>query len=356
MKCIAVLSSINDPGKDIGMKTLRSVLFFVSLLVIMMPACSGGATSTPQPPTERSVQAEPPTSPPEPTAVPPTQRPAPTETLQILFDDFTYFKQDEMTANDWIIRSGSGWPGVRDATFRSENVSFVDDPDQSVNRLLRMTSSTDGTSRNTYQTQICHQRKYLEGTYAARVRFNDEPVSGMDGDQVVETFYTITPYRQALDPNYSEMDYEYLPNGGWGGPDLTFYVTTWETVQIEPWNADNTSNSTQGSLAGWHTFVTQVTGGTVRYYVDGTLMAEHGGSYYPDAPMSINFNLWFIDGGLIQSQGVREYQEDIDWVFHEAGALLTPEEVIAKVSELRNSSVKFQDTVLPGTQASPCDL
>jgi hypothetical protein len=291
------------------------------------------------------------------TSVPVTTLPESTGTpSQILFDDFTYSTIDEMTANGWIVRSGSGWPGVSGATFRSENVSFVDYPDQTGNRLLRMTSSTDGTSENTYQTQVCHQRKYLEGTYAARVRFSDEPVSGSDGDQIVQTFYTITPYIRPFAPDYSEMDYEYLPNGGWGGPELAFHVTTWETVQIEPWDADNTGNSVQGSLAGWHTLVTQVTGGTVRYFVDGELITQHGGEFYPDAPMSINFNLWFIEGGLMQSEGIREYQEDIDWVFHEAGVLLMPEEVAARVLELRNASVKFQDSVISGIQSSPCDL
>jgi glycosyl hydrolase family 16 len=294
-----------------------------------------------------------------PKAITPAVEASPTssrDSSQILFDDFSYSTRDEMTVNGWIVRAGSGWPGVPGATFRPENVSFMDYPDQAGNRLLRMTSSTDGTRENTYQTQICHQRKYLEGTYAARVRFSDEPASGTDGDQVVETFYTITPYVKALDPNYSEMDYEYLPNGGWGGSSLSFYVTTWETVQIEPWNADNTSNSIQGSLAGWHTFVTQVTGGTVRYFVDGRLIAQHGGNYYPDAPMSINFNLWFISGGLIQAGGMREYQEDIDWVFHEAGTALMPDEVNAKVNELRNASIKFQDTVPSQDETSPCDL
>jgi hypothetical protein len=279
-----------------------------------------------------------------------------TEESQILFDDFSYATVDEMTSNGWVVRDGTGWPGVTGARFRAENVSFVDYPDPADNRLLRMASSTDGTPENTFQTQICHQRKYLEGTYAARVRFSDGPVSGGDGDQVVQTFYTITPYLAPLDPNYSEMDYEYLPNGGWGGRDLTFYVTTWETVQIEPWNADNASSSTQGSLEGWHTLVTQVIGGTVRYFVDGKLIAQHGGAYYPDAPMSINFNLWFIEGGLIQTDGVRQYEEDIDWVFHEAGVLLMPDEVAAKVNELRSGSVKFTDTVLSGIQTSPCDL
>jgi hypothetical protein len=278
------------------------------------------------------------------------------EPSQILFDDFSYSAHSEMTSNGWILRSGSGWPGVTGATFRAENVSFLDYPDQTDNRLLRMTSSTDGTGEHTFQTQICHQRKYLEGTYAARVRFSDESSSGADGDQIVETFYTITPYDKPLNPDYSEMDYEYLPNGGWGGPELSFYVTTWETVQIEPWNADNISNSVQGSLAGWHTLVTQVMGGTVRYFVDGKLIAQHGGAYYPDALMSINFNLWFIDGGLAQVEGGREYQEDIDWVFHEAGVLLMPDEVNTEISELRNNSVKFQDTVLSRIQDSPCDL
>jgi hypothetical protein len=290
------------------------------------------------------------------TVMPATSPAASGETPQILFDDFSYSAQDEMTANGWILRSGSGWPGVPGATFRPENVSFVDYPDQAGNRLLRMTSSTDGTSENTFQTQVCHQRKYLEGTYAARLRFSDEPFSGVDGDEVVQTFYTITPYIQPLDPDYSEMDYEYLPNGGWGGADLTFYVTTWETVQIEPWNADNTSNPIQGSLAGWHTLVTQVIGGTVRYFVDGKLIAQHGGNYYPDAPMSINFNLWFIDGGLAEAGSVREYQEDIDWVFHAANTLLMPQDVDARVNELREDSVTFQDTVESGIQESPCDL
>ena len=313
---------------------MRCVFVLVSLCLLIIGGCAP-KTSAPK------------------VEVSPTSR---SETSQILFDDFTYSALDEMTANGWIIRSGSGWPGVSGATFRPENVSFVDYPDQTGNRLMRMTSSTDGTSENTYQTQVCHQRKYMEGTYAARVRLSDVPVSGSDGDQVVQTFYTITPYDRPFNPAYSEMDYEYLPNGGWGGPELTFHVTTWETVQIEPWNADNRSNSVQGSLAGWHTLVTQVIDGTVRYFIDGTLITQHGGEYYPDAPMSINFNLWFIDGGLMQSKGVREYQEDIDWVFHEAGVLLMPDQVNARVVELRNASVKFQDTVESGIQVSPCDL
>lgn len=325
----------------------RSTILF--LLFVLLAGC------TPNAPVPTATEL--PTLAPQPTETatePPATEPT-DESSQILFDDFSYSAGDEMTSNGWIIRSGGGWPGVSGASFHPENVSFIDDSASAGNRLLRMTSSTDGTGANTSQTQICHERKYLEGTYAARVRFSDAPVSGIDGDQIVETFYMITPYGEPLDPAYSEMDFEYLANGGWGGPSLMMYVTTWEKVQIEPWNADNTSSPHQGSLNGWHTLVAQVTDGSVRYFVDGKLIGEHSGNYYPDSPMSINFNLWFIEGGLNGTNEIREYQEDIDWVFHQVGVSLSPNQVEAKVMELRNTSTGFQDTVAPGVD-SPCDL
>ena len=274
------------------------------------------------------------------------------------FDDFSYAAPQEMTSHGWILRDGTGWPGVTGASFRSENVSLLDDAELPGNRLLRMTSSTDGSPENTFQTQICQQRKYLQGTYAARVYFNNAPASGPDDDQLVETFYTITPYDKPFDPDYSEMDFEYLPNGGWGLPPMAFAFTTWETVQIEPWDADNTSDQRFEDTAGWHTLVVQAMDGTVRYFVDGKQTAAHTGNYYPDAPMSINFNLWFIEGGLNGSSEARSYVEDIDWVFHEADATLTPDEVEQKVQEMRQAGTGFVDTVPAGSPAleSRCDL
>ena len=264
-----------------------------------------------------------------------------------------------MTKHGWIIRTVAGWPGVPGATWWSEGVSFLSDPDQRGNRILRMTSSTAGSAASTRQTQICHQRKYLEGTYAARVRFSDEPILGPSGDQLVESFYTISPLKAPMDPDYSELDWEYLPNGGWGISGPTLYNTTWESFIPEPnWKMDNVSNNTRGGRAGWHTLVTQVGNGKVKYFVDGKLHAEHGDKFYPESLMSINFNLWFIKDGLTKEQSERQYHEDIDWVFHEAGALRTPEEIEAKVASMRRKSIRFQDTVRPPVPAltSPCDF
>ena len=157
----------------------------------------------------------------------------------ILFDDFNYARKDQLKKNGWIIRTVAGWPGIPGATWSEKDVAILANPEQPGNRIVRMTSSTDGTPANTIQTQICHQRKYLEGTFAARVRFTDNPVSGPGGDQLVQSFYTISPLKAPWDPDYSELDFEYLPNGGWGISGPTLYATTWETFYPEPnWKKD----------------------------------------------------------------------------------------------------------------------
>src|SRR5438132_6404472 len=277
---------------------------------------------------------------------------------QRLFDDFNYSNYRKLARRGWIIRTAAGWPSVPGGIWGNEGVSFLADRDQRGNRLLRMISSTDGTGSNTRQTQICHQRKYLEGTYAARVRFVDVPTDGPSGDQLVESFYTISPLKAPMDPDYSELDFEYLPNGGWGSVGPTLFTTSWRTFSPEPnWKKDNVFNTSSGSIAGWHTLVTQVYGGKVKYFIDGKPLAEHVGQYYPRSQMSINFKLWFIRDAFVKSSAVRHYHEYIDWVFHEAKKILAPDEVEAKVASLRRRSVRFRDTVPAPVPAliSPCD-
>jgi hypothetical protein len=148
---------------------------------------------------------------------------------QIVFDDFSYTGFHpllDLWQHGWKVRTAQGWPGAAGATWSAASISFVRDPANRKNELLRLTSSTDGTAAGTSQAQICQARKFYVGTYATRVRFEDAPDSGPDGDQLVETFYAISPLQAPLDPNYSELDWEYLPNGGWGMTAPTFWMTS----------------------------------------------------------------------------------------------------------------------------------
>jgi Glycosyl hydrolases family 16 len=277
---------------------------------------------------------------------------------RVMFDDFSYTSTAELASHGWIVRTEQGWPGVPGASWGNDSISFTGDPAMQGNRLLRMSSSTDGNGANTRQAQICHQRKYLDGTYAARVRFTDEPVAGPNGDQIVETFYMISPLKAPMDPDYSELDFEYLPNGGWKHTGATMFETTWETFSPEPdWKADNVSSNEEGSLVGWHTLVTQVANEHVQYWIDGKPVADHVGRYYPESMMSIDFNLWFVRTGLIASADPRRYEEDVDWVFF-SGDALTPDRVEEAVADLRRHSISFRDTVAAPVPplTSPCNF
>jgi hypothetical protein len=274
----------------------------------------------------------------------------------VLFDDFDYADLSALMAGGWQVRSKAGHPGIEGAQWGPESVQLVTG---SGKRMLRLVASTDGSAEGTRQAQVCHARKYLEGTYAARIRFSDAPVTGPDGDVVVQTFYAISPLKFDFDPEYSELDWEYLPNGGWGSPDTRMYSVTWQTVQIKPWNAFNGKHEERRSFDGWHTLVMQAMHGKTHYFIDGKPIAEHGGRNYPVVPMTINFNMWFSPVG--QLPGVtaqRVYQQDVDWVFHAKNRLLSPEQVEAEVGSLRAGGRHHVDTVPAGSPAldSSCDL
>jgi len=276
----------------------------------------------------------------------------------VFFDDFNYASAADMERNGWILRTAPGWPGVPGAQWGGNVTVGVVDPDDPKNRLIRMSASTDRST--TRQAQFCHQRKYHEGTYAARVYWRDAPVSGPDGDQVVETFYLIAPLRAPLDENYSEVDFEYLANGGWGSPEKTLFVTTWETFRPEPeWLQINTSRPVEGvSREGWHTLVVHVANQQVTYFIDDEPLATHGEPYYPEEPMSINFNLWFIKDQFAASREPRTWQQKVDWVFHAAGQLVSPAKVREKIAGFRLWGVAFQDEV-PARDPplnSPCNF
>ncbi|MEU4163522.1 glycosyl hydrolase [Actinoplanes sp. NPDC026670] len=273
-----------------------------------------------------------------------------------LFDDFHYASSADpaLTANGWTPRSYQGGPGVPGANWSPNAITF---PTSNGQKVMQLTASTDGTAAGTSHAELYStQKRYLEGTYASRVRFTDTPVSGNDGDHINQTFFTISPLNGDLDPTYSELDIsEYLPNGGWGETGPINYQTTWYTYRNEPWFADNLHSEQRSSLDGWHDLVAQVANGHVVYWIDGVQVGDHGGKYFPRQTMTINWNLWFIDTAT-HTGGLSTYIEQVDWVLFAKNQVLSPAQVGSQTASYRTAGTRFTDTVAtsgPCTNPSP---
>ncbi|WP_067495777.1 carbohydrate-binding protein [Actinoplanes sp. TFC3] len=263
-----------------------------------------------------------------------------------LFDDFNYSSRTDaaLTQRGWSIRSQAGGPGVSGASWAADNVSFPTVDGQKVAQLI---AKTNGTAAGTSHAEFSQsQRRFLEGTYLARIKFADAPATGPDGDHVNQTFYTISPLAAPKDPQYSEMDFsEYLPNGGWGEAGPINYQTTWYTYVPEPWYADNQHSQQAKSIAGWHDVMATVADGHVKYYIDGALVGDHSGKVYPRQAMSIDFNQWFIDLAGRSAGATSTWQQSIDYVYHAKKQVLTPAQASATIAAYRSAGTTHTDTV-----------
>jgi hypothetical protein len=262
-----------------------------------------------------------------------------------LFDDFHYSSSADtrLTRNGWTPRSYQGGPGVPGATWSASAITF---PASGGEQVMQLTAATDGTAAGTRHAELYStQKRYLDGTYASRVRFTDTPVSGNDGDHINQTFFTISPLNGDLDPTYSELDIsEYLPNGGWGEQGPINYQTSWYTYRNDPWYADNMHSEQRSSLDGWHTLVAQVANGHIVYFIDGVQVGDHSGKYYPRQTMTINWNLWFIDLAT-HTGGTSTYVQQVDWVLFAKNQVLSPSQVTGQTSGYRGAGTAFLDTV-----------
>jgi hypothetical protein len=269
-------------------------------------------------------------------------QPSHAATCSVLFDDFAYSGPTDsvLSSHGWSVRTGAGGPGVG-GSWPQSSISF---PTADGQRVMQLTATSDGTPAGTTQSEISQGRRFFEGTYASRVKFADAPASGSDGDHLVETFFTITPSAPA--ETYGEIDFEYLPNGGWGTNGPTFYHTTWEDT------SDRTSSNEERTFDGWHDLVVTVSAGRVKYYVDGALVADHGDRFYPETPMLIDYNLWFIDNGG-HSGGVSTWQEQVDWLYFAGNEVVAPAEAVARANGYRAAGTTFTDTVGQGGSCTP---
>ncbi|MEU2401165.1 cellulose binding domain-containing protein [Streptomyces pseudogriseolus] len=269
----------------------------------------------------------------------------PGEGGQTLFDDFDYASHTDpdLSAHGWNVRSNAGGPGVPGATWDPSKVTFSSSGGNSV---MDLETSTAGTGASTTHTEILtRSTKFAYGTYAARVRFSDAPVTGPDGDRVVQTFFTINDLKAPMADDYAEYDFEYLPNGGWGEPSSILYTTSWETYNPDPWQAVNQHSESRRSFAGWHDLVVTIDGSGIRYYIDGSLFGTHDAAYLPERPMSINFNQWLIDLAGQPSTTPRAYHQQVDYVLHVKDQVLTPAQVAARIDGYRAAGTSFVDEV-----------
>ncbi|KAB1139678.1 glycoside hydrolase family 16 protein [Streptomyces luteolifulvus] len=265
------------------------------------------------------------------------------QTGPALFDDFNYTAHTDplLSQHGWTLRSAPGGPGVPGARWKPQNISFAT---RSGNSIMNMRSGTTGTAAGTEQTEIYTEPKFHRGTYAARVRFTDRPVYGPDGDHMVQTFFSLSPQVVSTDPAYSELGFEYVPNGGFGIPASALLATSWETYSEEdPAQTVYISTQERRSFAGWHNLVATVDTQRINYYVDGRLFATHTEPYLPESSMTIRFSHWLID--LRGVRKPRAYDEQVDYVYFAKDRVLTPTQVQAAVADYRARRVAFEDTV-----------
>ena len=87
-----------------------------------------------------------------------------------------------------------------------------------------------------------------------------------------------------------------------------------------------------------------------RLFIDGELRARRTRRAQPPGGARMSDQLQPLvfarrSASPIPGQRCDVYQQDVDWVFHQAGVALTPQEVDAKVAALRRGRVRFRDGV-----------
>ncbi|MGA5142620.1 cellulose binding domain-containing protein [Streptomyces azureus] len=263
--------------------------------------------------------------------------PVPAPPAGVLFDDFTYQgpKDPALFKHGWLVRTSKGGPGIEN-TWSAENVSFpTAEGAQADGPVLNLRASTDGTRSGTKQASLgTRSSQFRDGTYAARIHFSDDPAKGEGGDHVNQTFYTIG----GSGTKYSELDNEYMPNGGWGRPGPKLDTVSWYHHESN----DRVYKTTNKSLDGWHTMMITVEDDVVTYRMDGEKLFSSDGKYAPRSGMSVNFNHWFVD---LPFKGDRAWDLKVDWLYYNANGSLSVKEVRSAVEDFTGEGMNYFDTV-----------
>lgn len=266
---------------------------------------------------------------------------APSGPPGVLFDSFRYTgpEDPDLTAHGWTVRTDGGGPGVRD-TWTKSGLSFPATADAQGGRAMQLSLTTDGTPKGTQQLDVGRtEGEFVNGTVAARVFFSDRPTAGgHDGDHINECFYVISPSHSS--PKYSELDFEYMPNGGWGAVGSRVDTTSWRSST----EGDRDTRSTKRSLAGWHTMMMTAANGEVVYSMDGATLFTSDSRSYPREPLSIRFSSWLIDLPTAVT-GTRTWDTKVNWLYYQADKSVPLAEVKKSVDGFYAAGTSYLDTV-----------
>ncbi|MFE1952604.1 cellulose binding domain-containing protein [Streptomyces sp. NPDC059524] len=256
----------------------------------------------------------------------------------VLFDDFAYTGPDDkaLAAHNWEARDGEGGPGIKDS-WSKKAVTFPSGESGASGQVVRLEAATDGTKKGTVQSEFHTVRPvFREGTLAARVYFGNTPVRGKDGDHVSPALFAISPDHKSK--KYSELDFEYMPNGGWGryGPILD--TTSWRSSE----DLDRVTEPHTRKLEGWHILTMTAVDDKVTYAVDGKKLYTSGKAYFPRESMTVNFSNWFVD---LPFQGKRSWEVKVDWVYLKSGAAVPADEAAEAAAGLAAQGTPYVNTL-----------
>jgi ribosomal protein S7 len=269
----------------------------------------------------------------------------------IMFDDFNYNGNSDpaiTSFNKWEITDGTDGP-IYPASYKASNITFGTDPSDGNNVLMNLASSTTNQTSGIVNSRIqTSDYSYFEGTYAARVYFDDAPAINKDGAN--QTFFSIVDYTLGPDQSkYSEIDFEYLAYDVWGTPsNKNMWVTSYNSYTDT--KMEKASLPSIKDYGGWHTLVYSFTDKVhVKWWIDGVFIgqvsvAEDGSglTVYPRSPMQIAFANWiWYEGnfGLGSSTARRTYNMKVDWVMFYQGAEKTTNEMTSLVSNYKSQGV-----------------
>ncbi|MBI3961884.1 MAG: glycoside hydrolase family 16 protein, partial [Deinococcus sp.] len=281
-----------------------------------------------------------------------------TEPAGVFFDDFTYSSNADpyLGLMGWSLLDGIGTLPMN-ALYSRDNVFFRTDTADSSNRLAALQATTQNTLQTMRLAQMETPIRFFEGTYAARVFFDNAAKDYRDGN--VQTFYLIND-APALDLDFVEIDFEYLPYDVWNPEDFPpdMWMNTWH--MWESWEPSVEYNNClenrfrracwwSTSLAGWHTLLVQVNPDTkeVRFYIDGRLRVTTGRRYYPRSEVNISLANWVTHDAISPGSAPqsRTYTFMVDWVLYAKDVVLDPGEMAVLVAGYREAGISRQDTI-----------